>query len=50
MSGYQGTATGLHVPALDQWDGLCLEYRLQWPLHIILTPEVSFVSVMHRQS
>lgn len=30
----------LHVPSLDQWDGLQLEYKLQWPLHIILTPEV----------
>lgn len=36
----QGTASGLHVPAPDQWDGLRLEYKLQWPLHIILTPEV----------
>ena len=30
----------LHVPSLDQWDGLQLQYKLQWPLHIILTPEV----------
>ncbi len=32
--------TGLCLPALDQWDGLCLEYKLDWPLHIVLTPEV----------
>ncbi len=30
----------LHVPSLDQWDALCLEYKLRWPLHILLTPEV----------
>lgn len=30
----------LYVPAYDQWDGLGLDYRLDWPVHLLLTPEV----------
>ena len=37
-------AEEVHVPAYDAWDGLSLEYDLNWPLHILLTPEVSLVS------
>lgn len=31
----------LHVPSYDAWDGLSLTYDVKWPLHILLTPEVS---------
>jgi hypothetical protein len=28
------------VPAYDGWDGLTLEYRVAWPLGLLLTPAV----------
>ena len=31
----------LHVPGYDKWDGISLEYKVDWPLHLLLTPEVS---------
>ena len=31
----------VHVPEYDAWDGLSLTYTLKWPLHILLTPEVT---------
>ncbi|CAL8466718.1 g6254 [Coccomyxa elongata] len=34
------TKQALQVPSLDHWDAICLDYRLKWPLHILLTPEV----------
>ena len=36
----QGGQRPLHLPAYDAWDGLSLEYRLVWPLHLLLTPAV----------
>ena len=36
----QGGRPSLHLPAYDAWDGLGLEYRLAWPLHLLLTPGV----------
>ncbi|KAK9841793.1 hypothetical protein WJX81_003640 [Elliptochloris bilobata] len=33
-------AHALHLPSYDAWDGLCLEYHLAWPLHLLLTPAV----------
>ncbi|KAK9803977.1 hypothetical protein WJX72_009639 [[Myrmecia] bisecta] len=30
----------LHVPSYDKWDNVYLEYKIQWPLHLLLTPEV----------
>lgn len=33
-------AAPLFVPGLDAWDGLSLEYRVPWPLHLLLTPQV----------
>lgn len=34
----------LHVPGYDKWDGISLEYKVDWPLHLLLTPEVSWLS------
>ena len=34
-------AEEVHVPSYDAWDGLSLTYDVKWPLHILLTPEVS---------
>ena len=32
----------LKVPEYDShWDSLALEYKVQWPLHLILSAEVS---------
>jgi hypothetical protein len=31
----------LYVPGLDAWDGLGLEYRAEWPLQMMLTPQVN---------
>lgn len=30
----------LHVPKYDKWDNVFLEYRVDWPLHLLLTPQV----------
>eukprot|EP00752_Nemacystus_decipiens_P015142 g13489.t1 len=27
------------LEAMDSWSGLCLQYRLEWPLHLVLTRE-----------
>ena len=40
----------LHVPSLDHWDALCLDYKLKWPLHILLTPEVGHTLFQHPSS
>ncbi len=34
------TKQALQVPSLDHRDAICLGYKLKWPLHILLTPEV----------
>ena len=31
----------LHVPKYDKWDNVFLEYHVDWPLHLLLTPQVS---------
>ncbi len=30
----------LHVPKYDKWDDVFLEYHVDWPLHLLLTPQV----------
>lgn len=30
----------LHVPKYDKWDDVLLTYRVDWPLHLLLTPQV----------
>ena len=27
--------TGLYVPSYDAWDGICMQYHLEWPLHLL---------------
>ena len=34
----------LHVPKHDKWDNVFLEYRVDWPLHLLLTPQVQLTS------
>lgn len=41
----QAAKTFFHVPSLDPWDEMKLEYKLRWPLHILLTPEVNQYSM-----
>lgn len=36
----QGKKKLLHVPKYDKWDNVFLEYRVDWPLHLLLTPQV----------
>ena len=40
----QGKRKLLHVPKYDKWDNVFLEYRVDWPLHLLLTPQVTFCS------
>lgn len=35
-----GAAQKIHVPACDGWDGMALRYAVDWPLGLVLTPEV----------
>lgn len=37
----QGKRKLLHVPKYDKWDNVFLEYRVDWPLHLLLTPQVT---------
>ena len=38
----------LHVPRYDKWDNVALEYHVDWPLHLLLTPQVYLIpSVRH---
>lgn len=37
----QGKRKLLHVPKYDKWDNVFLEYRVNWPLHLLLTPQVT---------
>ena len=30
----------LHVPKYDKWDDVFLTYQVDWPLHLLLTPQV----------
>lgn len=30
--GYDDT---IFVPSYDEWDGLCIEYTMQWPMHLV---------------
>jgi gamma-tubulin complex component 4 len=32
--------TTLHVPAYNQWDGLCLQCTAEWPMQLLLSAEV----------
>ncbi len=41
LQGPNGRRRGLHVPAVDQWARLNLQLHVRWPLHLLLTPEVS---------
>ena len=36
----------LHVPKYDKWDSVSLEYRVAWPLHLLLTPQVQLVNTL----
>ena len=36
----------LHVPKYDKWDQVSLEYRVAWPLHLLLTPQVQLVNTL----
>ncbi len=35
-----GSGRWLFLPAVDEWDGLCVEYDPPWPLPLLLTPPV----------
>jgi gamma-tubulin complex component 4 len=30
----------IHLPSLDGWDSMCMDYSVSWPLGLILTPDV----------
>ncbi|QDZ23526.1 gamma tubulin-interacting protein [Chloropicon primus] len=33
-------AKKIHLPSCDEWDNMCLRYKVSWPLGLILTSEV----------
>jgi hypothetical protein len=46
VQGQQNFGRSLYVPALDKWDDLSVEYQVEWPLHLLFTPEVRSTNVI----